>query len=85
MLFPGLLTLYSVSGDIGPWSGSKGCLPGYLTGLDKDAEGVDDVDVPGRAVDGEVAETFQQQRNESFASDSSSTLFWFMEIFQRKD
>ena len=34
----------------------KGCLPGCLTGWDKDAEGADDVDVPGGAVDGEVAD-----------------------------
>ena len=41
-------------GDIGPWSGSKGGQPGGLTGWDKDAEGADDVDVPGGAVDGDV-------------------------------
>ena len=46
----------SVYGDIGPWPGSKGGLPGGLTGWDKDAEGADDVDVPGGAVDGESAD-----------------------------
>ena len=41
---------------IGPWSRFKGGLPRGLTGQGEDAEGADDVDVPGGVVDGGVVD-----------------------------